>query len=215
MVDGDDELVCAGDVAMQFKEKGSHSTDDTESLRKFKEKGSHSTDDTESLRKVFQNMGDGDDELVRAGDVAMQFKEKGSHSTDDTESLRKKWKVGSNCRAKYYGDGTYYEAKIIEIKKKSCTVVFWGYTDVQKVSLKHLKNSGGRNCRINQIKESANSGIANMSEPSGEEIESEEESTVGSVCHHANTSGKKKGARGMLNSIQHLIMYLLHLVFQS
>ncbi|GFT50820.1 hypothetical protein TNCV_321341 [Trichonephila clavipes] len=116
-------------------------------------------------------MVDGDDELVHAGDVAMQFKEKaGSHSTDDTESLRKKWKVGSNCCAKYYGDGTYYEAKIIEIKKKSCTVVFYAYPDVQKVSLKHLENSGGRNCRINQIKESANSDIANMPESSGEEV---------------------------------------------
>ncbi|GFS98550.1 survival motor neuron protein [Trichonephila clavipes] len=148
-----------------------------------------------SLAKVYQNMVDGDDELVHAGDVAMQFKEKaGSHSTDDTESLRKKWKVGSNCRAKYYGDGTYYEAKIIKIKEKSCTVEFYGYRNVQKVSLKHLENSGGRNCQINQIKEFANSAIANMSESSGEEIESEEESTVGSVCHHANTSGKKKGS---------------------
>ncbi|GFY79382.1 survival motor neuron protein, partial [Trichonephila inaurata madagascariensis] len=110
-----------------------------------------------------------DRSMVRLYDVVMNFKEKEeNNSEDETESLGKKWKVGSNCRARHSNDGYYYEAKIIEITKKKCTVVFWGYNDIQKVSLKHLENSAGKRSRIQQIKKSVNDRIADMSESSEE-----------------------------------------------
>ncbi|GFY56360.1 survival motor neuron protein [Trichonephila inaurata madagascariensis] len=134
-----------------------------------------------------------DTELVRAYNKALKMTGGAEENIvmDDKKSLAKKWKVGSNCCAKFSGDNLYYEAKIISIYGDFCTIEFWGYNDIEKVAIKDLEESAGKRARKNQIKSSAAATIANLATSSEEEIESEVESTVESVRHHAGKNSKK------------------------
>jgi len=98
-----------------------------------------------------------DSELIKAYDRGLSLKGKGnkhgSPKVDKQKSKKiKEWKVGDYCSAEYYGDGLFYEAKIVEIFDDVCIVDFLGYDEQVEIALDSLSKSHGKKARKKQLK---------------------------------------------------------------